>query len=101
TACFALIRSLYGKPREAQRDPYVRNAFRVIYATLVVTTLWFILILQPIFVYTSQYNWRVHEISFLSGVLVTTIFLAILSFKVRDRDEKTRRAELNVATNAV
>jgi hypothetical protein len=100
-ACFALIGSLFEKPHGAQRDPYVRNALRVIYATLVGTTLWFILILQPIFVYTSQYNWRVHEISFLSGVLVTSLFLAILSVRVRNRDEITKRAELNVPTNAV
>jgi hypothetical protein len=94
TACFALNRSLFRKPHGAQLDPYVRNAFRVIYATLVMTTLWFISILQPIFVYTAQYNWRVHEIAFLSGVLVTSLYLAILSVRVREGDEITKKAEL-------
>ncbi len=99
-SCYALIKSLFRKPHGAQRDPYIRNAFRVIYATLIISTLWFILILQPIFVYTTQYNWRVHEIAFLSGILVTSLFLAILKLTVRDGNEITRRVEINVLASA-
>ena len=83
--CFALISSFFGKPQGALRDSYVRNAFRIIYATLIATTLWYILFLQPIFVFTALYNWRVHEIAFLSGVLVTGIYLAIYISVIESR----------------
>ncbi len=40
-------------------------SFAIIYFTLILTSLWFILSLEPIFVPTTLYNWRVHEFGFL------------------------------------
>lgn len=94
-AVFALIRSYIG-PREAKVDWYVRNSFRVIYATLIITTLWFVLLLQPIFVATAQFNWRGHEISFLSGITITAIYLAITSYGAKK--QKTSRKEIELST---
>ncbi|MHB8568474.1 MAG: hypothetical protein ACYC7D_15715 [Nitrososphaerales archaeon] len=58
---------------------YMRGTFVVIYSTIIVTTLWFILILQPIFAPSSGYNWAVHEIAFLIGVLATLVFDLMIS----------------------
>ncbi len=96
-ACFALIKSFFVNPRGAWRDTYVRNAFRVIYATLIATTLWFILFLQPIFTFTSQYNWRVHEIAFLSAALLTSSFLFLLSSRRRNPVEVAKNTEMELA----
>jgi len=59
------------------KDPYWRRSLGVIYATLAATTLWFILFLEPIFVPTSLYNWRVHEIAFLVAAISSIFFLVI------------------------
>ena len=72
---YALIESFFDKNSQKLTDPYIRNSFRIIYATLVVTTLWFILQLEPIFLPTDQFNWRVHEIAFLSGIVLTSAYL--------------------------
>jgi hypothetical protein len=74
-AVYALIKSLifdgdYGG------DAYIRNSLRIIFGTLIVTTLWFILFLEPIFVPTDLYNWRVHEIAFICGAAFTVVYLA-------------------------
>jgi hypothetical protein len=80
-ALFALIQSFVASEEKQQRDPYVRNSFRIIYATLVATTLWFILFLQPIFTPTVLFNWRVHEIAFLVGMVITGAFISIRIFQ--------------------
>ena len=53
---------------------YWWQSFAVIYATLILTTIWFVVLLQPIFTPTLLYNWRVHEIAFLMSVSVTLLF---------------------------
>jgi len=67
--------------QEPQPERYVRNSIAIIYATLILTTLWFVLYLEPIFVPSDQYNWRVHEIAFLIGILATLIYVAIYKKK--------------------
>lgn len=89
-AIWALVRSFVKKPEGSQTDSYILNSFRVIYLTLILTTLWFILQLEPIFVATDQFNWRVHEIAFLSGMAVTAFFL--LSTGVRLEDKVTKQS---------
>ncbi len=49
-------------------------SFLVIYITLILTTLWFILSLEPIFIPTLLYNWRAHEIGFFLGAGVTFVY---------------------------
>ena len=49
-------------------------SFAIIYSTLILTSLWFVLSLEPIFVPTLLYNWRVHEFGFLFAVAVTVAF---------------------------
>jgi hypothetical protein len=92
-ACYALISSFFRNPVGAKRDSYVRNAFRIIYATLIATTLWYILFLQPIFVSTALYNWRVHEIAFLSGVAVTGIYMAIYISAIESKRNSPEKLE--------
>lgn len=93
-AIFALIRPRVGL-REPKVDSYIRNSFRIIYATLIITTLWFVLLLQPIFVATTQFNWRVHEIAFLSGIMITAIYLAITSYGAKKRKTSWKATELS------
>jgi hypothetical protein len=49
-------------------------SFALIDLTLILTSLWFILSLEPIFVPTTLYNWRVHEFGFLFGAAAATAF---------------------------
>lgn len=49
-------------------------SFLAIYVTLILTTLWFVLSLEPIFIPTLLYNWRAHEIGFLLAVAVTFLY---------------------------
>ena len=58
----------------ATQDSYWRKSLGVIYATLVGTTLWFVLILEPIFIPSNEYNWRVHEIGFILAVISSIAF---------------------------
>ena len=51
-------------------------SFAVIYATLILTTVWFVVFLQSIFVPTQLYNWRVHELAFLLAIGVTAVYEA-------------------------
>jgi hypothetical protein len=97
-ASFALVRSFLGRAEGSQSDPYIRNSFRVIYATIVLTTVWFIFYLQPIFVSTNQFNWRVHEIAFISGILLTGSFLAILKYRTVRKIPVKEPSELELAT---
>ena len=86
---FGLLELVYRNPHS---DRYIRNSFAIIYVTLIATTLWFILYLEPIFVASSQYNWRAHEIAFVIGVLSTGIYIAIRSFDHR----KEKRLESRI-----
>jgi len=49
-------------------------SFAIIYITLILTSLWFILSLEPIFIPTILYNWRVHEFGFLFGSAAALVF---------------------------
>jgi hypothetical protein len=81
-AIYELILSFAGTAKPSKVDPLVRNSFRIIYVTLIGTTVWFIFSLQPIFFPTDSFNWRVHEIAFLLGILVAGVFLLVSYYKV-------------------
>jgi hypothetical protein len=49
-------------------------SFAIIYSTLILTSLWFVLSLEPIFIPTLLYNWRVHEFGFLFAVTATAAY---------------------------
>lgn len=95
---FGLVRSFYRNDKTVQMDSYVKNSFRIIYCTLIVTTIWFIIFLEPIFVPTTQYNWRVHEIAFISGILLTTVYLAALNIRVKTRNDSSKASQLDTIT---
>jgi hypothetical protein len=97
-ASSALIRSFLGQAEGSQHDPYVRNSLRVIYTTLVLTTVWFIFFLQPIFVSTNQFNWRVHEIAFILGIFLTGSFLASLKSRTVRKMPMKESSEIELAT---
>jgi len=71
--------ALVGLRQKSNLEKYARNSFAIIYVTLVVTTLWFVLILEPIFIPSNLYNWKVHEIAFIFGVLTTIIYVVVRS----------------------
>ncbi|MDA4112851.1 MAG: hypothetical protein OK474_02275 [Thaumarchaeota archaeon] len=50
-------------------------SFAIIYSTLILTSLWFVLSLEPIFIPTLLYNWRVHEFGFLFGAAATVGYM--------------------------
>ena len=50
-------------------------SFAIIYSTLILTSLWFVLSLEPIFIPTLLYNWRVHEFGFLFGAAATVVYM--------------------------
>ena len=56
---------------------YWWNSLAIIYLTLIATTLWFILQLEPIFVPSDQFNWRVHEFCFVLGSIATLVYTLI------------------------
>lgn len=49
--------------------------FAAMYLTIVVSTLYFVLVLQPIFVPSPLYNWRVHEFGFILGALAAAVYI--------------------------
>jgi hypothetical protein len=49
-------------------------SFAIIYSTLILTSLWFVLSLEPIFIPTLLYNWRVHEFGFLFAAAATAAY---------------------------
>ncbi|HXQ92167.1 MAG TPA: hypothetical protein VN739_04115, partial [Nitrososphaerales archaeon] len=78
---FALsIFALISLRQKSNLEKYARNSFAIIYATMIVTTLWFVLLLEPIFIPSNLYNWRVHEIAFVIGVLITVIYIMSRSY---------------------
>ena len=48
----------------------------LIYLTLILSTLWFVFFLQPVFVATTLYNWRVHELGFVLGMVSAVPYAA-------------------------
>ncbi|MDA4134659.1 MAG: hypothetical protein OK441_03715 [Thaumarchaeota archaeon] len=50
-------------------------SFAIIYSTLILTSLWFVLSLEPIFIPTLLYNWRVHEFGFLFAAAATAVYV--------------------------
>jgi hypothetical protein len=73
------VSALVGLRQKSNLEKYARNSFAIIYATLIVTTLWFVLLLEPIFIPSNLYNWKVHETAFIIGVLTTIIYIVIRS----------------------
>ncbi len=77
---FAL--SFFGLLRLARQDTRRLGAlsshwwysFAIIYSTLILTSLWFVLSLEPIFIPTLLYNWRVHEFGFLFTAAATVTY---------------------------
>ncbi len=49
-------------------------SFMIVYLSLILTSLWFVIYLEPIFAPTSLYNWRVHEFAFILGAGSTVAF---------------------------
>jgi hypothetical protein len=74
-ALFGLLRLKRQDTRSLGRmSSYWWYAFAVIYSTLALTTVVFVVFLQPIFTPTLEYNWRVHEFAFLMAIGVTTVY---------------------------
>lgn len=73
---FGLAKLLLTKGDAATRP--VREFFFVAYVTLIVSTLYFVIVLEPIYIPTLLYNWRVHEIAFFLAAGVTALFIGLL-----------------------
>jgi len=72
---FGLLRLWRQDTRRLGRmSSYWWHSFAVIYATLILTTVWFVVFLQSIFVPTQLYNWRVHEFAFLMAIAATAVY---------------------------
>lgn len=71
----------------------VRQFFLVVYVTLILSTIYFVLVLQPIFTPTLLYNWRVHEIAFLMGVAATFLYQAVLGVSTTNLVPSSRSHE--------
>jgi len=56
-----------------------RQFFFVVYVTLIVSSLYFVIALEPIYIPTELYNWRVHEIAFALSISATAVYLATTS----------------------
>jgi hypothetical protein len=56
-----------------------RQFYLIVYLTLIVSTLYFVIILEPIYIPTLLYNWRVHEIAFGLAIAATAVFIGISS----------------------
>lgn len=55
------------------------SALAIVYLTLILTSLWFVLLIQPIYIPSNQYNWQVHEYGFGLGVISTLVFEYLIS----------------------
>lgn len=74
-AFFGLLRLWREDTRKLGRmSSYWWHSFALIYVTLILTTVWFVVFLQSIFVPTLLYNWRVHEIAFALAIGVTVVY---------------------------
>ncbi|MDA4122533.1 MAG: hypothetical protein OK456_05060 [Thaumarchaeota archaeon] len=54
-----------------------RQFFSVVYLTLIVSALYFVIILEPIYIPTALYNWRVHQFAFLLAIAMATAFFFV------------------------
>jgi len=54
-----------------------RQFFLIVYLTLIVSTLYFVIILEPIYIPTELYNWRVHEFGFFIAIAATAVFIYV------------------------
>ena len=74
-AIIGLVSLVMGRSRSYDADAIdILRFFYVVYLTLIVSSLYFVLVLQPIFTPTTLYNWQVHEIAFVTGVAVTFLY---------------------------
>ncbi len=51
-----------------------RQFFSVVYITLIVSSLYFVIVLEPIYIPTTLYNWRVHQFAFFLAIAMATAF---------------------------
>jgi len=75
---FGLIRLGLTKDAANGEDilaPEWRQFFLVVYLTLILSTLYFVIVLEPIYIPTLLYNWRVHEIGFFLAMAATAAYL--------------------------
>ena len=56
-----------------------RQFFSIVYLTLILSTLYFVIILEPIYIPTELYNWRVHEIGFFIAIAASAVFICLNS----------------------
>jgi hypothetical protein len=77
-AAFGLLKLWRQDTRKLGRmSSYWWHAFALIYVTLILTTVWFVVFLQSIFVPTQLYNWRVHEFAFVIAVGATLVYVGV------------------------
>ncbi len=55
-------------------EKYRRYSLAIVDVTLILTTLWYVLILQPIDVPTNLFNWKIHEIAFILGTVAALVY---------------------------
>ncbi len=77
-SCILLAQNLTVKKRAYGST---NSALIIVYITLIVSSLWFVLFIQPIFLPSNQYNWQVHEHGFVLGSLSTLAFEYIISIR--------------------
>ncbi len=82
-ACFFSLRFLRNRTRM-----HGGVALFFVYLTLIVTTLWFVLLIQPIFMPSPGFNWQVHGLGFTLGAFSTIIFEYLLSTKHNESREE-------------
>ena len=75
-SCILLTQDLIVKKRAYGST---NSALMIVYLTLILSSLWFILFIQPIFLPSNQYNWQVHEYGFVLGILSTLAFEYMIS----------------------
>jgi hypothetical protein len=74
------VLSVFGLLRMRSGGPGVglvaeeRWYFAGVYLVVVASTLFFVLVLQPIFVPTDLYNWKAHEVAFLLSGCATALY---------------------------
>lgn len=74
-SAFGILRLIRKDTRDLGRmSSYWWYSSLVIYATMILTTIWFVVFLQSIFVPTELYNWRVHEFAFFIAIAGTVLF---------------------------
>ena len=77
-SCILITQTLRATERASSST---RSALIIVYLTLILTSLWFVLFIQPIFIPSNQYNWQVHEFGFGIGIISTLVFEYLISIE--------------------